>query len=176
MSTSTIPKVFWFFGLSGSGKSTLSNRLGEALKSKGLPVFSIDGDQLRQGINKDLGFSSDDRKENIRRAAEISKLMSDNNQIVLASFITPEESHRDMVSQVLGNTVRFIFVEADLKTCRQRDVKGLYRQVDEGSLAQFTGVSAPFVRPKKVDLVLDTTMNSVDECLTQLLHTFFHNR
>ena len=173
MSTSTIPNVFWFFGLSGSGKSTLSNRLGEALKSKGLPVFSIDGDQLRQGINKDLGFSSDDRKENIRRAAEISKLMSDNNQIVLASFITPEESHRAIVSLVLGNTVRFIFVDADLKTCRQRDVKGLYRQVDEGSLAQFTGISAPFEHPKKVDLVLDTTMNSVDECLSQLLHTFF---
>ena len=128
------PIVIWFFGLSGSGKSTLSNLLLQRLKDNGISVVSIDGDQLRKGINQDLGFSSEDRMENIRRSAEIAKLLLENHQVVLASFITPEEGHREKVREILGVNVRFLFVDADLKTCQSRDVKGLYQNVSQGTL------------------------------------------
>ena len=117
------PIVIWFFGLSGSGKSTLANLLLQRLKDIGISSVSIDGDQLRKGINQDLGFSSEDRMENIRRSAEIAKLLLENHQVVLASFITPEEIHREKVREILGSNVRFLFVDADLKTCQSRDVK-----------------------------------------------------
>jgi len=176
MSSNPNPSVFWFFGLSGSGKSTLSNLLCDQLKSAGISTVSIDGDQLRAGINQDLGFSSEDRMENIRRSAEIAKLLLENHEVVIASFITPEEQHREKVREILGTSVRFIFVDADISICRERDVKGLYKKVDNGTMAQFTGVSAPFERPTQVDLILDTNEQTTDECLEQILRTFFDKR
>jgi adenylylsulfate kinase len=176
MSNSPNPYVFWFFGLSGSGKSTLSNLLLDQLKTKGISTVSIDGDQLRAGINEDLGFSSEDRMENVRRSAEIAKLLLEHHQVVLASFITPEEQHREKVREILGTSVRFIFVDADISICRERDVKGLYKKVDNGTMVQFTGVSAPFERPSQVDLIVDTNKQTTDECLEQILHTFFDKR
>lgn len=170
------PMVIWFFGLSGSGKSTLSNLLLQKLKDKGISSVSIDGDQLRAGINQDLGFSSEDRMENIRRSAEIAKLLLENHQVVLASFITPEECHREKVREILGSTVRFLFVDADLKTCQSRDVKGLYQHVSKGKLSDFTGISAPFDRPTHVDLILDTNEQTSHQCLDQIVHTFFGER
>jgi adenylyl-sulfate kinase len=167
------PIVIWFFGLSGSGKSTLANLLLNQLKESGISAVSIDGDQLRKGINQDLGFSSEDRMENIRRSAEIAKLLLENHEVVLASFITPEDAHREKVREILGDAVRFIFVDADVSICRERDVKGLYKKVENGTMAQFTGVSAPFERPTQVDLILDTNEQTTDECLDQILHTFF---
>lgn len=167
------PIVIWFFGLSGSGKSTLVNLLLQRLKDNGISSVSIDGDQLRTGINQDLGFSSEDRMENIRRSAEIAKLLLENHEVVLASFITPEEGHREKVSEILGSNVRFLFVDADLKTCQSRDVKGLYQNVSEGTLNNFTGISAPFDRPTQVDLTIDTNEQSTDQCLDQILQTFF---
>ena len=164
MSSRNNPSVFWFFGLSGSGKSTLSNLLSDQLKIKGISTVSIDGDQLRKGINQDLGFSSEDRMENIRRSAEIAKLLLENHEVVIASFITPEELHREKVREILGTAVRFIFVDADLNTCRERDVKGLYQKVDSGTMANFTGISAPFEHPSQVDLVLKTTELTPNEC------------
>ncbi|MEI8116706.1 MAG: adenylyl-sulfate kinase [Flavobacteriia bacterium] len=167
------PIVIWFFGLSGSGKSTLANLLLNQLNDSGISAVSIDGDQLRAGINQDLGFSSEDRMENVRRSAEIAKLLLENHEVVIASFITPEEQHREKVREILGTSVRFIFVDADVSICRERDVKGLYKKVENGTMAQFTGVSAPFERPTQVDLILDTNEQTTDECLDQILHTFF---
>ncbi len=167
------PIVIWFFGLSGSGKSTLANLLLQRLKDIGISSVSIDGDQLRKGINQDLGFSSEDRMENIRRSAEIAKLLLENHQVVLASFITPEEVHREKVREILGSNVRFLFVDADLKTCQSRDVKGLYQNVSQGTLNNFTGISAPFDRPTQVDLIIDTNEQSTDQCLDQIVQTFF---
>jgi adenylyl-sulfate kinase len=167
------PIVIWFFGLSGSGKSTLSNLVLQKLKDKGISSVSIDGDQLRAGINQDLGFSSEDRMENIRRSAEIAKLLLENHQVVLASFITPEEGHREKVREILGVNVRFLFVDADLKTCQSRDVKGLYQNVSQGTINNFTGISAPFDRPTQVDLIVDTNEQSTDQCLDQIVQTFF---
>ena len=170
------PIVIWFFGLSGSGKSTLSNLLLKQLKNQGISSVSIDGDQLRTGINQDLGFSSEDRMENIRRSAEIAKLFLENHQVVLASFITPEESHREKVREILGSNVRFVFVDAALQTCQSRDVKGLYQNVSKGTLSNFTGISAPFDRPSQVDLIVDTNEQTTNHCLEQILHTFFDER
>lgn len=167
------PIVIWFFGLSGSGKSTLANLLLQRLKDNGISAVSIDGDQLRTGINQDLGFSSEDRMENIRRSAEIAKLLLENHQVVLASFITPEESHREKVREILGSNVRFLFVDADLKTCQSRDVKGLYKQAANQEMNNFTGISAPFDRPAQVDLMIDTNEQLTEDCLDQILHTFF---
>ena len=167
------PIVIWFFGLSGSGKSTLANLLLQRLKDNGISSVSIDGDQLRTGINQDLGFSSEDRMENIRRSAEIAKLLLEHHQVVLASFITPETAHREKVRQILGKTVRFIFVDADLKTCQSRDVKGLYKNVSQGTINNFTGISAPFDRPTQVDLIIDTNEQSTEDCLNQIVQTFF---
>jgi adenylyl-sulfate kinase len=173
MSVRNNPSVFWFFGLSGSGKSTLSNLLHDQLKINGISSVTIDGDQLRTGINQDLGFSSEDRMENIRRSAEIAKLLLEHHQVVIASFITPEEQHREKVREILGTTVRFIFVDADLNTCRERDVKGLYKKVDSGTMNHFTGISAPFERPSQVDLVLKTNELTPSQCLSELLNTYF---
>lgn len=173
MSSRNNPSVFWFFGLSGSGKSTLSNLLRDRLNINGISSVSIDGDQLRNGINQDLGFSSEDRMENIRRSAEIAKLLLENHQIVIASFITPEEQHREKVREILGSAVRFIFVDADLNTCRERDVKGLYKKVESGSMVNFTGISAPFELPSQVDLALKTNELSPDQCLSELINTYF---
>jgi adenylyl-sulfate kinase len=167
------PIVIWFFGLSGSGKSTLSNLLLNKLNESGISAVSIDGDQLRKGINQDLGFSSEDRMENIRRSAEIAKLLLENHEVVLASFITPEDAHREKVREILGNTVRFVFVDADLKTCQMRDVKGLYKQATNQEVNHFTGISAPFDRPTQVDLVLNTNEKDSEHCIAQLLNTFF---
>ena len=173
MTSRNYPSVFWFFGLSGSGKSTLSNLLRDQLKIKGISTVCIDGDQLRNGINQDLGFSSQDRMENIRRSAEIAKLLLENHEIVIASFITPEEQHREKVREILGTSVRFIFVDADLNTCRERDVKGLYRKVESGKMVNFTGISAPFEHPSQVDLTLKTNELTPNECLSELLNTYF---
>lgn len=167
------PIVIWFFGLSGSGKSTLVNLLLQRLKDNGISAVSIDGDQLRTGINQDLGFSSEDRMENIRRSAEIAKLLLENHEVVLASFITPETAHREKVRQILGKTLRFVFVDADLNTCQKRDVKGLYKQAANHEMNNFTGISAPFDRPAQVDLIVDTNEQSTDQCLDQIVQTFF---
>jgi len=166
------PIVIWFFGLSGSGKSTLANLLLNQLNDSGISAVSIDGDQLRAGINQDLGFSSEDRMENVRRSAEIAKLLLENHEVVIASFITPEDAHREKIRQILGNTVRFVFVDADLKTCQMRDVKGLYKQAKNQEVNHFTGISAPFDRPTQVDLVLNTNEKDPEHCMAQLLSTF----
>lgn len=158
-------RVYWFFGLSGSGKSTLADALSIRMQSDDRSVLRLDGDQLRMGLNKDLGFSSEDRLENVRRAAELAKLAIEQGISVVASFISPEEIHRSKVREVLGTNVDLIFVAASLETCRRRDVKGLYEQEKKGVLTSFTGVSAPFDEPIETDLRVFTEKSSVDECI-----------
>lgn len=161
--------VYWFFGLSGSGKSTLADALALRLKSLGEQVLRLDGDQMRAGINKDLGFSSQDRLENVRRAAEIAKLSLEQGISVVASFISPEDIHRRKVKEVLGAKVHLIFVDASIETCKLRDVKGLYQQQAQGNISSFTGVSAPFEKPMDASMRISTEESSVEACIDQIM-------
>lgn len=152
-----IGQVFWLFGLSGAGKSTLASGLIADLRSLGLPVLALDGDALRAGLCRGLGFSDADRAENLRRAAEVAKLGTASGLCVVASFITPLESHRQLVADLLGPTrVSFIHVSASLEVCRTRDTKGLYARAEAGRLPQMTGVSSGFEAPRRPDLVIST--------------------
>lgn len=160
--------VYWFYGLSGSGKSTLADAFTLRLNANEERVFRLDGDQLRKGVNQDLGFSQKDRLENVRRAAELAQLALEQGYTVVASFISPEEIHRDTVRSILEENVDLIFVDASLETCRTRDVKGLYRQEEMGILPEFTGVSAPFQVPKEDDFRISTEKMSVEQCVDEL--------
>lgn len=147
--TGANPVVIWFTGLSGSGKSTIANALSNDLHLQGIPHFVLDGDNLRRGINKDLGFTEEDRTENIRRTAEIASLMADAGLVVLVSLISPLERDRDMAKKIVGEQrFRLIYVSTPLEECERRDPKGLYKKAREGRLPNFTGVSAPFETPK----------------------------
>lgn len=161
-------RVYWFFGLSGSGKSTVADAFALRLNDFGQHVFRLDGDELRKGVNKDLGFSQEDRMENVRRAAEMAQLALTQGFTVVASFISPEEIHREKVRSVLGEYVEMIFVDASIDTCRTRDVKGLYQQVEKGNIKEFTGVSAPFEMPNMEELRISTDGTTVEHCVNVL--------
>lgn len=150
-------QVFWLFGLSGAGKTTLGRALADLLRASGVPVLSLDGDRLRQGLCRGLGFSTADRTENLRRAAETARLATESGLCVVATFITPLESQRAMVRGIVGTQrLILIHVRAPLEICQQRDVKGLYAAARDGQLAQLTGVGDPFEAPADVDLIVDT--------------------
>lgn len=146
-------KVIWLTGLSGSGKSTIANALEEKLHSHGLHTYILDGDNIRLGINKDLGFSDEDRAENIRRISEISKLMLDAGLIVITAFISPFRQERAMARQLVG-TDNFIevFVNTPLDICEQRDPKGLYKRARNGQITNMTGINSPYEPPTQPDL------------------------
>jgi bifunctional enzyme CysN/CysC len=164
--------VFWFVGLSASGKSTLANMTAKVLYSQGRHIYTLDGDNLRQGLNSDLGFSKADRAENIRRAAEVARLMADAGLIVLASFISPYQHDRKAIRSLFRQGEFFeIFVDTPIEICMQRDTKGLYAQALAGKIHDFTGLSAPFEIPKDPDLHLDGTQES-EQLLTQILEFF----
>jgi len=168
-----IGRVVWFTGLSGSGKSTIANELERRLYLMGRHVYLLDGDNLRHGLCSDLGFSAEDRSENIRRAAEVAKLFADAGFICLAAFISPLRSDRDRVRQLLPAGHFFeTYVSTPIEVCRQRDPKGLYARADRGELKDFTGVSAPYEPPLQPELVLhpdrDPVVASVDLVLTTL--------
>jgi len=148
----------WFTGLSGSGKSTLANETEQILHSLGVHTYILDGDNIRHGLNKNLGFSPEDRTENIRRIGEVSKLFVDAGIIVLTAFISPYRNDRDQVRELLpdGRFVE-IFVKADLETCEERDPKGLYKKARAGEIKEFTGISAPYEEPLNPELVINTT-------------------
>jgi bifunctional enzyme CysN/CysC len=150
------PMLLWFTGLSGSGKSTVAKLVEQALHQAGRHTYSLDGDNLRHGLNRDLGFTDQDRVENIRRVGEVAKLMVDAGLIVLASFISPFRAERQMVREMLaeGEFVE-IFVDTPIEVCMQRDVKGLYAKAKRGEIANFTGVTSPYQRPEAAELVLD---------------------
>ncbi|MDH5381010.1 MAG: adenylyl-sulfate kinase [Cyclobacteriaceae bacterium] len=161
--------VIWMVGLSGSGKSTLARALENTLHQEGLLTCLLDGDNLRTGINNNLGFSEEDRVENIRRAAEVSKLFAQNGVITICSLISPTHEIRKMTREILGDTYFEVFVECPLEVCEERDVKGLYAKARRGEIKNFTGIDSPFEDPKTPELVLKTHKFDVEECLTQLV-------
>ena len=159
-------RVIWLTGLSGSGKRTIAHELEKALVAKGFFTQLLDGDNVRAGINNNLGFSEADRRENIRRIAEVSKLFIDCGIICINSFISPTEAIRQLAYDIIGrDDVIEIFVNAPLETCEQRDTKGLYKKARAGLIKDFTGISSPFEPPEHPDLTLDTGSMTVEECV-----------
>jgi adenylyl-sulfate kinase len=164
------PLVIWLTGLSGSGKSTVANAVESRLFQQGHRTYLLDGDNVRHGLNRDLGFTEADRVENIRRFGEVAKLFADAGLIVLVSVISPFQGERNMVRDLLddGEFVE-VFVNASLATCEQRDPKGLYARARKGEIQNFTGIDSPYEAPLNPELVLDTDKLSPDEAADQVI-------
>lgn len=162
--------MIWFTGLSGSGKSTIAIALERELQKRGLLCRILDGDNIRSGINNNLGFSEEDRVENIRRIAEIGKLFVDTGIITIAAFISPNNDIREMAANIIGKeNFLEIFVSTPIEECEKRDVKGLYAKARRGEIKNFTGISAPFEAPANPALSIDTSKLSVEESVNKLL-------
>ena len=162
-------RVFWLCGLSGSGKSTMAIALEQKLHSEGFYTQVLDGDNIRTGLNNNLDFSDEDRRENIRRVAEVAKLMAHAGAVVICSFITPLREFRELARRIVGKAdLLEVYVKASLKTCESRDVKGLYAKVREGKVTNFTGKDSGFEEPATPDLVLNTEIETVSQSLDRL--------
>lgn len=162
--------VIWMTGLSGSGKTTLAIGLEKYLHEQGHLAYLLDGDNVRTGINSDLGFSEKDRSENIRRVAEVSKLFANCGIIVINSFVSPTEELRQLARQIIGgNDFNLVYVDTSLEICEQRDTKGLYARARKGEIKDFTGISAPFEKPKNAQLIVNAGEQSYENCLKQLI-------
>jgi len=162
--------VFWLCGLSGAGKSTLADALSASLRLHGIPTLALDGDTVRAGVCRGLGFSAADRSENLRRAAEIARLGLDSGLCTVASFITPLQANREIVGEILGRSRwSLVFVDAPLAVCQRRDVKGLYARANQGTVPQMTGMSSPFEPPPAPALVVPTAEESPAESSARLL-------
>jgi len=162
--------VFWFTGLSGSGKSTLAHAFEEALFDRGVYTYLLDGDNVRHGLNGDLGFSADDRQENIRRIGEVAKLFVDAGIVTLTAFISPFRADREKVRALLapGEFIE-VYVKCDLSTCEARDPKGLYRKARAGEIPDFTGITSPYEEPRSPEVVVDTGRQSLEDGVAHLL-------
>jgi len=164
--------VVWFVGLSGSGKSTLASLLEKQLHEEGKHCFILDGDNIRSGLNKDLDFSDDARKENLRRIGEVAKLMADAGLITITAFITPFEEERQRMKKLIGEGRYLeIYVDCPIEECEKRDVKGLYAKARSGEISNFTGISSPFEPPQTPDVVVRSAELSVEEGVAQLRQT-----
>ena len=164
------PKLIWFTGLSGSGKSTLAVQLEAALSAQGFKTYLLDGDNIRSGLNKDLTFTDEARVENIRRISEVYKLFLDAGLVILSAFISPFQADREQVKSIVGSENYFeVFVDTPLEICEQRDVKGLYKKARAGEVKNFTGISSPYERPTRPDVVIATDKISVEESLEVLM-------
>jgi len=163
-------KVIWFTGLSGSGKSTIANALEKELHAQGKRTYILDGDNVRQGLNKDLGFTDADRIENIRRVAEVAKLMMDAGLIVMTAFISPFRAERDMARQLIGqdNFIE-VFVDTPLEVCEQRDPKGLYKKARAGQLPNLTGIGSPYEPPMRPEILIQPSADALEVTVQQLL-------
>ena len=162
--------LIWFTGLSGSGKSTIANALENELHTRNISTYSLDGDNIRQGINKDLGFSSEHRTENIRRIAEIANLFVDAGIVTLASFVSPYQKDREDVKKIVGSDKTIeIYVSTSLEECERRDVKGIYKKARKGEITNMTGISAPYEKPLNADLEIDTERQSVEDSVQAIL-------
>jgi adenylylsulfate kinase len=162
--------TLWLTGLSGSGKSTIAVAAEAALRDQGRLTYILDGDNVRQGLNSNLGFSPEDRTENIRRIGEVSKLFTDTGVIVLTAFISPYREDRDQVREIMADgDFLEVHVSADVETCESRDVKGLYKKARAGEIPNFTGISAPYEAPEKAELVVDSGAQTVEESVAQIL-------
>jgi adenylylsulfate kinase len=173
------PLVIWFTGLSASGKSTIATIAGvleQILTKQGYHTYLLDGDNVRHGLCRDLGFSDDDRKENIRRVGEVAKLATDAGLIVLAAFISPFRSDRRIVRDILPqNQFVEVFVDTPLEICKQRDPKGLYEKAERGEIKQFTGIDSPYETPEAAEVYLDAETQSVAESVNQLLEFLYQS-
>ncbi|MFM2170551.1 MAG: adenylyl-sulfate kinase [Verrucomicrobiota bacterium] len=161
--------VIWLCGLSGSGKSTIANAAERVLHQQGRATVILDGDNIRSGLNANLGFSDDDRLENIRRIAEVAKLFASQGLITFVSAITPRGELRDVARGILGDDFYEVYVKASFEACAERDVKGLYAKAARGEIQHFTGKDSSFEEPVQADLVLDSESLSLDECVDTLL-------
>jgi len=162
--------MLWFTGLSGSGKSTVAIALERELQKRGLLCRILDGDNIRSGINKGLGFTAEDRRENIRRIAEVAKLFVDTGIITIAAFISPSNDLRRMASDIIGSEdFKEVYISTPLEVCEARDVKGLYAKARRGEIKNFTGISAPFEAPEHPALSIDTSKVSLEDSVKQIL-------
>jgi adenylylsulfate kinase len=165
--------VLWFTGLSGSGKSTIAVEVEKELYRRGKASYRLDGDNLRFGLNKDLGFTAEDREENIRRIGEVAALFADAGLITLASFISPYSAGREAARQAAGaENFKEIYVKASVEACAERDPKGLYDKAKKGEIENFTGISAPYEEPENPDLIVDTEKLSLEESVKLVLGLF----
>lgn len=163
--------ILWFTGLSGAGKSTLAHAVEEHLHRMGCKTFVLDGDNVRHGLCGDLGFSAEDRVENIRRIGEVSKLFMEAGVIVLTAFISPFRTDRDKVRAMVGpGEFQEIYCQCALEVCEQRDVKGLYKKARAGEIMHFTGISSPYEAPEKAELVLCTSEQTLQDCVMQVVN------
>ena len=161
--------VFWLYGLSGSGKSTLAIEMEKRLHKQGALSIVLDGDNLRTGLNKDLTFSEDHRKENVRRVSEVAKLLCENGLIVLVSLITPLKEFRESARSIIGSrNFKEIYIKASFETCQQRDVKGLYAKANQGLINTFTGKGSCFEEPEDADLIIESESNPMENSAEEL--------
>ncbi|GER67221.1 adenylyl-sulfate kinase [Weizmannia acidilactici] len=168
--------ILWFTGLSGSGKSTLSVAVEHELHKRGIRTYILDGDNIRHGLNKNLGFSPEDRKENIRRIGEVSKLFVDAGIMVLTAFISPYQADRDMVRELVeGREFVEIYVKCPLEVCENRDPKGLYKKARSGEIKNFTGIDAPYEAPECPELVVDTNQQPLEDSVKQVIQYLEEN-
>lgn len=165
--------VVWLYGLSGSGKSTIAAALERCLHDEGRFVMILDGDNFRHGLNSDLGFSDEDRSENVRRVAEVAKVLADQGVIVLVSVITPRNSLRTLARDIVGEAFHEVFVKASFETCAGRDPKGLYAKVAAGDLPNFTGKDSGFEEPDQADLTIDTERTNPAEAVKTIKRLLF---
>jgi len=165
------PCVLWFTGLSGSGKSTIANAVESKLWQMDKHTYLLDGDNIRIGLNKDLGFSDEDRVENIRRIGEVAKLFVDSGLIVLTAFISPFQNDRDSIRKIVEEDEFIeVFIDTPLAVCENRDPKGLYKKVRQGDIANFTGISSPYEVPQSPEIVLKTDKLNTDECVDKIIN------
>jgi len=162
-------KLLWFTGLSGSGKSTVANSLDIRLNESGKATYLLDGDNIRLGINSDLGFSMEGRSENIRRIGEIGKLFVDAGIITIACFISPLKEDRKMVREALGEDFIEVFVDCPLEECEKRDPKDLYKKARLGVIKEFTGITSPYEKPENPEIVINTKEQTIDQCVDKIL-------
>lgn len=161
--------TIWLTGLSGAGKSTLANEVEKRLFAMGKYTMLLDGDNVRMGLNQNLGFSEEDRVENIRRIAEVSKLMNDAGLIVLTSFISPFRQDRRNAKNIIGERFVEVYISTPLEECEKRDVKGLYKKARNGEISNFTGITSPYEAPEHPDITVDTSKYSLEECVDIIL-------
>ena len=167
--------TIWFTGLPCSGKTTLANRLKEEIDNsdRGYICRRLDGDDVRGKLNVDLGFSEEDRKENLRRVAHLAKYENENGGMVLASFVSPTNEMREKVKEIIGKDhMKLVYVKCNLKECERRDVKGMYAKARKGEIKQFTGIDAPFEEPRNPDLIINTEKKDLEKCVQEIVKTF----